>query len=249
MILFLNLMNFLLNQNNTIDNSNLNSLYQNIRNSDNWIQFYQYQNNVNILHNNSEILDTDSENDSESDLESLDIDTDYELEDQMLDINNQILDLNNQNHINRTIDSVINNIELEHIRRQITNIEPNHLSRYNSLNNLLDEILLINNNQMNNSMNDNQMNNNPNNLDSVLFNSFDDELNNCSNTNNVNYKETIKRLKEKKILEEANCSICLEKIEKNTKILKINCKHKFHTKCLDSWLKINNKCPLCRKKI
>ena len=43
------------------------------------------------------------------------------------------------------------------------------------------------------------------------------------------------------------CSICLEKIESNQKIIKLKCNHTFHIKCLS---KIHNHlCPLCRQKI
>jgi hypothetical protein len=48
---------------------------------------------------------------------------------------------------------------------------------------------------------------------------------------------------------ECECSICLEYLFNNIKLLK--CGHNFHTKCLQSWLdvsKIHN-CPICRNKI
>lgn len=40
------------------------------------------------------------------------------------------------------------------------------------------------------------------------------------------------------------CSICLEKINKN--IRKTKCNHEFHQKCLDKWIENNNTCPDCR---
>ena len=40
------------------------------------------------------------------------------------------------------------------------------------------------------------------------------------------------------------CSICLDKLDKNIFILK--CNHKFHKECLSRWLNINPSCPLCR---
>jgi len=47
------------------------------------------------------------------------------------------------------------------------------------------------------------------------------------------------------------CVICLEKIHTNNLDCYIfNCNHnQFHKKCLEKSLKINYKCPLCRKKI
>lgn len=45
---------------------------------------------------------------------------------------------------------------------------------------------------------------------------------------------------------ENECCICLEKIN-NTTLLQ--CKHKFHKKCIEKWLQKNNNCPLCRAPI
>lgn len=72
-------------------------------------------------------------------------------------------------------------------------------------------------------------------------------------------------------MNEINCTICLEKIEKNENI-KTECNHTFHKDCLNTWIQINNvnlsctechlsrlcydfnincnilyKCPLCRQ--
>jgi len=49
--------------------------------------------------------------------------------------------------------------------------------------------------------------------------------------------------------DETTCSICMEDFEADTKIRKISCCHLFHTKCLDTWLSENYKCPVCRKEI
>ena len=40
------------------------------------------------------------------------------------------------------------------------------------------------------------------------------------------------------------CSICLEKILEEKKIL--NCNHEFHNECIDLWLKEKKECPVCR---
>ena len=47
--------------------------------------------------------------------------------------------------------------------------------------------------------------------------------------------------KDKKVLE---CSICLES-NINKKNRKLKCNHKFHIDCIEEWLKIHKRCPLC----
>ena len=52
-----------------------------------------------------------------------------------------------------------------------------------------------------------------------------------------------------------NCSICLENYLKNDKIIKLDCDHIFHKKCLKKWFKIlidkseDLNCPLCRNNL
>lgn len=43
------------------------------------------------------------------------------------------------------------------------------------------------------------------------------------------------------------CSICQSNLFCFT--TKLKCKHKFHSKCINEWFKINNTCPLCRLEI
>lgn len=45
-----------------------------------------------------------------------------------------------------------------------------------------------------------------------------------------------------------SCSICLSAITDETKFRKLDCNHKFHVKCVDTWFKNNNTCPECRRK-
>jgi E3 ubiquitin-protein ligase Arkadia len=45
------------------------------------------------------------------------------------------------------------------------------------------------------------------------------------------------------------CAICLSLFQNNQQARKLACKHIFHAKCVDRWLKDNRKCPLCRKRI
>ena len=44
-----------------------------------------------------------------------------------------------------------------------------------------------------------------------------------------------------------NCSICLDNLNNSNPIHELDeCKHKFHSSCLITWLRINNGCPMCR---
>lgn len=44
---------------------------------------------------------------------------------------------------------------------------------------------------------------------------------------------------------DASCSICLCDYEHNDILRQLSCGHHFHKKCLDEWLRLNAKCPLC----
>jgi len=44
-----------------------------------------------------------------------------------------------------------------------------------------------------------------------------------------------------------NCSICLDNLISDIPIHEIpECKHKFHSSCLITWLRVNKECPMCR---
>ncbi|CAF5087472.1 unnamed protein product [Rotaria magnacalcarata] len=42
------------------------------------------------------------------------------------------------------------------------------------------------------------------------------------------------------------CDICLNEYKANDKVRTIPCLHRFHTRCIDKWLKKSSKCPMCR---
>lgn len=42
------------------------------------------------------------------------------------------------------------------------------------------------------------------------------------------------------------CSICYNKIEKNSEKM-LDCGHKYHECCIDTWLKESKTCPICRE--
>jgi hypothetical protein len=44
-----------------------------------------------------------------------------------------------------------------------------------------------------------------------------------------------------------SCSICLEDITKNQKLIKLPCFHRYHAQCLLDWFKYQDWCPYCHK--
>jgi hypothetical protein len=59
----------------------------------------------------------------------------------------------------------------------------------------------------------------------------------------------INNIEEYNNISDADCCICLEKIDKRL-ARKLPCSHIYHAKCIEDWvLPHNNKCPLCRKNI
>ncbi len=61
------------------------------------------------------------------------------------------------------------------------------------------------------------------------------------------------KLKERLLQEDLNeeCSICLEDLFKNCKIIILDCNHTYHSECIKEWLlrDKDNGCPLCRNNI
>jgi Ring finger domain len=45
------------------------------------------------------------------------------------------------------------------------------------------------------------------------------------------------------------CGICLEDYGSGEELRVLNCKHHFHTKCIDNWLTRSKSCPYCKKVI
>lgn len=57
--------------------------------------------------------------------------------------------------------------------------------------------------------------------------------------------------RERRLNEPAHkCCICMAELEFNEKLILLeNCSHRFHSGCLESWLKRSNKCPICRSAV
>ncbi len=50
----------------------------------------------------------------------------------------------------------------------------------------------------------------------------------------------------KKNAEVFECSVCLENMKFRQHIRSLTCDHKFHKRCIDSWLVKDKRCPICR---
>ncbi|KAI8893726.1 hypothetical protein BC833DRAFT_607403 [Globomyces pollinis-pini] len=45
--------------------------------------------------------------------------------------------------------------------------------------------------------------------------------------------------------DDASCTVCLGQYEDGVHLRQLGCKHHFHKDCIDEWLRLNGKCPLC----
>jgi hypothetical protein len=68
-------------------------------------------------------------------------------------------------------------------------------------------------------------------------------------------EEQMKKLKQftymlaKSAGEEDVCSVCLVAAKKGDKVIEVPCRHIFHQKCLEPWLKKSTVCPNCRRDV
>ncbi|TKR63169.1 hypothetical protein L596_027033 [Steinernema carpocapsae] len=63
--------------------------------------------------------------------------------------------------------------------------------------------------------------------------------------------DEIRKIKTTKITSEhvadrKECYTCMEEFKLDERVLRIDCPHMFHKKCLEPWLKRQNSCPVCR---
>lgn len=78
------------------------------------------------------------------------------------------------------------------------------------------------------------------------------KINKSINHQPVSFKCVIYDADKVKLYNE-KCPICLERIEKKIEVIKLNCNHGFHEKCLSEWMEKNIQpnifCPLCHLRI
>ena len=48
---------------------------------------------------------------------------------------------------------------------------------------------------------------------------------------------------------QCTCGICLEEMISSEDLYRAPCAHKYHTACLERWLRQRNRCPLCNTRI
>ena len=58
--------------------------------------------------------------------------------------------------------------------------------------------------------------------------------------------EAMPRLESLSLKEDEHCAVCLEGYERGGEAREMPCKHKFHSSCIELWLKVKGSCPICR---
>ena len=86
--------------------------------------------------------------------------------------------------------------------------------------------------------------------DEIITINFEEKLNyhEC-NKNLIKNLRSYKLIKknDELIKNECSCNICMSKFKEGEyKRILPKCKHVFHKKCIDKWLKDNTECPICR---
>ena len=76
-----------------------------------------------------------------------------------------------------------------------------------------------------------------------LFDSFQESINNDENIKKLEEIEFNEQFKNK---EENKCTICLKIFSIGDKVSYLPCFHCFHSSCIKNWIRIKNKCPLCK---
>ena len=49
--------------------------------------------------------------------------------------------------------------------------------------------------------------------------------------------------------QQERCTICISDFEVGEELKQLPCRHIYHLECVDSWLKQENKCPVCKGEV
>ena len=184
--------------------------------------------NINRINNFPNIRNDDSESDEESD----------ENDDEINVINN--ININ-----------IVNGNGNQNVHRNYTIVNGN-----TQINNDINVNNLIENDEADENLNDGEFDefeegdeNNLENVNSLDEEDEDDDINGIDdqtiNTFPVSKIKDITKLTEEK----KKCCICLENYKKNDEIITLPCIHIFHSKCIKTWMKRQDICPICKNKI
>lgn len=57
----------------------------------------------------------------------------------------------------------------------------------------------------------------------------------------------VKQITQEHVDKKQQCVICLCEFQLNEQVKQLGCQHKYHIKCIDTWLIAHGNCPVCRK--
>jgi hypothetical protein len=67
------------------------------------------------------------------------------------------------------------------------------------------------------------------------------------NSMNMPVSEAANNINRRGSFTDTECSICREDYENGDRLAKLPCGHKFHSKCVTSWINRTQSCPMCRE--
>lgn len=96
----------------------------------------------------------------------------------------------------------------------------------------------------------NNVNNILDNQESIFQKQQLNKFQNCEHINQQLGKPIRIKQNDELIKNNKKCNICFQQFKVGEYKRKLpNCKHIYHKKCIDKWLKIDSRCPICRDKL